>query len=310
MRVVPTRVLIAIAGGALSAILYLAVALSSPGALILAYLAQLPLFLVGLSLGVAPAAIASASGTVIVLAATSLGTAGLYVLLTAGSATLIVRQLLLNRPTDKGGIEWYPPGLLISGLAAAGLACLGLAALYAMGAEGGLEGFIRERLTSMFNALAPDQETRIGAAADTIAHFLPAAMVASWNMMVVVNAVLAQGLLTRFGRALRPSPSLTALWLPRWPTYALIAAAAIAFVPGEIGMLAQNAAIILAIPFVFLGLGVLHAIAGRATARLLLLFLLYMVLVLFGWPVLIVAAIGFIEQWVGLRGRFARPAGN
>lgn len=304
------RVVIAVAGGALSAILYLIVALGSPGAFILAYLAQLPLFLVGLSLGLAPAAIASATGTLVVLAATSLTSAALYVVLTAGAAALVVRQALLNRPGAQGGVEWYPAGLLIAWLTLAGLVLLGIAALYALQAEGGLQGLVRERLTAVFNALAPGQEAEVAPAADLIARVLPGVTIVSWIVMLVVNAALAQGLLVRLGRALRPSPVLAEIWLPRWPAYALIAAIACALLPGEPGMLGQNAAIILAVPFLFLGLGVCHALAGRASARLLLLFLLYMILVLFGWPVLIVAAIGFIEQWVGLRRRFARPSGN
>jgi hypothetical protein len=234
----------------------------------------------------------------------------LYVVLTAGAAVLVVRQALLNRPGAQGHVEWYPAGLLIAWLALAGLVLLGIAALYALGAEGGLYGLVRERLTAVFNALAPGEEVATTPAADLIARVLPGVTIVSWIVMLVVNAALAHGLLVRLGRALRPSPVLADIWLPRWPAYALIAAIACALLPGETGMLGQNAAIIMAVPFLFLGLGVCHALASRASARLLLLFLLYMVLVLFGWPVLIVAAIGFIEQWVGLRRRFARPTGN
>jgi hypothetical protein len=307
---VSSRVLIAVAGGALSAVLYLIVALASPGAFILAYLAQLPLFLVGLSLGLAPAAIASAAGTLVVLAASSLTSAVLYVVLTAGAATLVVRQALLNRPDGRGGVEWYPAGLLIAWLALAGLVLLGAAAVYAIGIEGGLHGLVRERLNAVFNALAPGQEEAVAAAADLVARVLPGVTIVSWIVMLVANAALAQGLLVRVGRTLRPSPALADLWLPRWPSYGLIAAILCALLPGEPGMLGQNAALVLAVPFLFLGLAVCHALAGRTSARLLLLFLLYMVLVLSGWPVLLVAAIGFIEQWVGLRRRFAGPSGN
>ena len=306
----PSRVLIAVAGGVASALFYLVLALGSPGAFILAYLSQLPLFLVGLSLGVAPAAIAGATGTVVVLAATSLATAALYVLLTAGAVTLIVRQALLNRAAPGGGVAWYPPGLLLAWIAAAGLAFLALGALYAMAAEGGLHGLIRDRLIGFFTELAPGQEARVTAAADLVARFLPAATIASWIVMVAVNGALAQGALARFGKALRPSPRMTEIWLPRWPGYALLAAIALSLVPGETGMLAQNAAVILTVPFLFLGLSVLHALAGRASARLLLLFLLYVILVLFGWPALIVAAVGFLEQWIGLRRRFGGPGGQ
>jgi hypothetical protein len=34
----------------------------------------------------------------------------------------------------------------------------------------------------------------------------------------------------------------------------------------------------------------------------------YVVLFMFGWPIPLIAALGFLEQWVGLRQRFAVPA--
>ncbi len=42
-----------------------------------------------------------------------------------------------------------------------------------------------------------------------------------------------------------------------------------------------------------------------------MLVVFYLVLVLFGWPAfLVVAALGFIEQWTGLRRRFAGPCNS
>lgn len=302
----PSRLLIATAGGVLSAIFYLAVALG-PGGFVLPLFAQLPLFLVGLSLGVGPAAVAGTAGTLLILLMSSLATAGAYVALTAGAATLIVRQALLNRPAAQGGIEWYPPGLLLSWVSAAALGFLGIGALYASGAEDGLLGSMRQIVRGVISVLPPEQAARLSPVEDLIARFLPAAFLGWWIVLTAVNGVIAQGALAGFGRALRPSPAMADLWLPSWPGFAMIAAVAASFLPGEIGMLAENAMIILGVPFVFLGLGVLHALAGRIAARALFLAVLYVLLVLLGWPALIVAAIGFIEQWVGLRGRLAPP---
>ena len=60
--------LIAVGGGLLCALLYLSVMSGSTGAIFFTYLSQLPLFLVGLSLGFLPAAIACivAAGTIAV----------------------------------------------------------------------------------------------------------------------------------------------------------------------------------------------------------------------------------------------------
>lgn len=302
----PARLLIAVTGGALSALFHLAVVLGS-GGIVLPLFAQLPLFLVGLSLGVAPAAAAGAVGTIVVLAAGSLATAGTYLVLTAGAAILVVRQALLNRPAADGGVEWYPPGLLLAWLSAAALALLGAAALYAGTTELGLHGQAQELVRGAFAIIAPEHAERVAPAQEVIARFLPAAVLGWWIVMVAVNGMIAQGALASFRRALRPAPPLAELWLPRWPGFALLAALAASLLPGDPGMAAQNAAVILAVPFVFLGLAVFHALAARTALRFLFLFVLYVILVLQGWPALVVAAVGLIEHWVGLRGRFARP---
>jgi len=83
--------------GALSAALYLAVLTGSPGALILAYLAQLPLFAAGLWLGVASAAAAAVTASAALLAAAGLLAAASFAGLYAAPVVLLVRQALLAR---------------------------------------------------------------------------------------------------------------------------------------------------------------------------------------------------------------------
>jgi len=45
---------------------------------------------------------------------------------------------------------------------------------------------------------------------------IPGMIAASWMIMLVANAALAQGLLARFGANWRPSPDLAGLDLPLW----------------------------------------------------------------------------------------------
>src|SRR5260370_24387737 len=63
---------IAVACGGVGAALYLAVMLGTPGGLLLVYLTQLPLFIAGLWLGSAAAALAGLTGLVLLLAASDL----------------------------------------------------------------------------------------------------------------------------------------------------------------------------------------------------------------------------------------------
>ena len=302
--------LIALGGGVLSALFYLSVKLGSPGAVILAYLAQLPLFLVGLWLGVVPAAIASGVAAVAVGAGANLNAAGLYLLLTAGPVLTIVRQGLLSRPgTTAGQVAWYPPGHLAACLAAYGLVMLVGASLFLLGAPGGIEGAARAYLEATLNSMAgPEANPRLDAMIDSLVRFFPAAVVMTWTFMVVINATLAQGVLARFDLNRRPSPEFADMTLPQWLTTGLVLCLLGAMLPGRLGLVAQNAAVILAIPFFFLGLAMIHAISRRVAARGLFLVLFYLILLIFVWPVVLVAGVGFVEQWLALRRRFVPPA--
>jgi hypothetical protein len=84
----------------------------------------------------------------------------------------------------------------------------------------------------------------------------------------------------------------------------MVAAATV--LPGGIGFLALNVALVLSLPFGLAGLSVVHAFASRQTAKVALLVGFYLFLFLFGWPILFLIGLGVIEQWIGLRRRWAR----
>ncbi|MCU0894410.1 MAG: YybS family protein, partial [Rhodospirillales bacterium] len=110
----------------------------------------------------------------------------------------------------------------------------------------------------------------------------------------------------------RPTPEWSKLTVPDWFAWPLVGAAAISLVTGgDAQYLARNAAMILAVPYFFLGLTVVHALARRSAVKGLLLGVFYVVLVLFTLVAgAIVAGLGMIEQWVGLRERIASPPGR
>ncbi len=105
--------------GALGAGLYLTVLTGSPGAMILVYLAQLPLFAAGLWLGIGAAAMAALTASAVLLAAGGVIAAALFAGLYAAPVVLLVRQALLARNGPEGALEWYPPGLLTAWLTGA-----------------------------------------------------------------------------------------------------------------------------------------------------------------------------------------------
>jgi len=303
--------LMAISGGVLSALLYLSIVSGSFGAVILAYLAPLPLLMVGLGLGLRPGLVAGGTAVAVV---SLFG--GVLFGLTYGFANIavtavIMRQALLARTAPDGGLEWYPPALLLVILTSLGLAAIGLAALATLGSDGGLEGAVREFLTIGLGDVAVATAQTGTSMADLVEAFtqvFPAMVVVSWLAMAIINAALAQGVLMRFGRNLRPAMRVSSIELPHWTPMLLAAAGVLALAGGDglIGYLAVNAAIVLLVPFFFAGLAVVHAFAGGRQARTLLLVVFYFFLLVSGWPIALVIGLGVIEQWAGLRRRFSR----
>jgi hypothetical protein len=292
-------------GGLLSGFLYLSAAIGAPGA-ILFNVAQLPLFLAGLGLGVTAGVVASVAGIVMAgLIGGTLAAVG-YAVVNAAPAVLMTRQALLSRSAADGTVKWYPPGLLIAWLTGLGATLFVAATILFSGAEGGLEAYIRTTMVKALEQLAMEKDrARIATLAEGLAPYVPGIVVATWMVIVAVNGALAQGTLVRFGRNLRPKPDIAALELPQWMPLALAVAVLLAWIDvGGLGFIGQNMAFILAVPFFFSGLGVIHALVRKLAGGPLVLVMFYVFLLIFGWSVVLVAGLGLIEQWAGFRRRW------
>jgi hypothetical protein len=293
--------------GALGAALYLAVLTGSPGALILVYLAQLPLFAAGLWLGVSAAGIAGLTSFLVLLAASDIIAAALFAGLYAAPAMMLVRQALLarTRSVPEDPLEWYPPGLLTGWLTGLGLAALA-AALALLGGPGGVESLLRESLAPVVDRFVDESGTARDALTALLALVIPGVVAASWMVMTASNATLAQGVLARFGLAWRPSPDLAALTLPKWITPLLAVAAAATAFGGTARFLGVNVMILLAVPFCLGGLAVLHTASRRLPHPQIPLVAFYVLAGLFGWPLLVIAILGLFDAPLGLRQRLAQ----
>jgi hypothetical protein len=304
--------------GLVAALFYLSVLTGSSGSLILVYLVQLPLFGAGLSLGVKAAAVAAGTATLATAAASGVTAGGLFLVAEALPVVFLVRQALLQRPTEARNPDggWSSPGFLAVSLVLLGSAVLaGAAALLAFepeGFHGSVQHFLAAQLGQLFaeaQATTPGGDAAsVEVAAGEMAKVFPALAVASWLLMMTINGVLAQGALARFALNRRPSPDIATLTVPRWLLPAIVAAALAAVaIPGDLGYLGGNLMPVLAVAYVFAGLGVLHAAARRFAGRIFILIPAYAIL-LAGLPVVLLAACGIIDQWFGLRSRFAAAA--
>jgi hypothetical protein len=301
--------LIAVAGGLAAAVLHLSGEWSLLGALIFALAAPLPLLAVGLSLGLGSAIFASVVALGTIGAVDSIARMGLFAAGNIAPVLIVVRFGLLNRPADDGSIEWYPPGLVLTWLSlycAAAFVVLAVAlGSGPQGLEAGIASYVdgfRQMIAGVQDSTAAD---RMLAALKRVFPFL---VVTWWVIVITVNTHVAQKLLVRTGHAQRPAPDLTTTALPPWLLPAVVAAAAVALVgSGWLGFVATNIALILCVPYFLTGLAVLHAISVRWNGRKAILIAVYLLLLLFGWPLIVVTGLGMMEYWVGLRQRFAAP---
>lgn len=314
-------VALAVSAGAAGALLYLAVAAGGFGAVLLGYLAPLPLFLIGLWAGATAAALAGLVGAILTAILTGSDLAPLAFLATAAIPAALVSATALRETAggdagDEDDFVQGRPGDALMALVAVAAVSFVAAVLLASGEDGGLKGMLSRALASILAQLAglgrsPGSEVEtLGSEAMWMTPALPGIIATSWMLMTVVNGVLAQGALLRFGLNRRPSMRFADLALPRWVPAAFGAAVAGALVlPDPMGFWAVNFALILATPLIFAGLAVAHAFAESRSARPALLVAFYVFLFVFGWPIALLVGLGVIETWTGLsrRLRARRP---
>ncbi len=301
--------LFALASGLISAALVLASQAGNFSLMVLLALAPLPLFAGGLSAGTLTCLAAGLAGAVAVTAGLGTTDGAIYIGVAAAPAAILVRRAL--RPVRQGDAApaWRSGGGLLIWLTALGLLGVVALILYLAVFENGLAATIAER-----TGFPP------GAAA-MVARIAPGLAAALWMGLIAVNGAAAEWVLTRLGRAIRPPLDIRRLGLPLWvgPILMVTGLAGAALRHGTIGMVCLNSAIVLIVPFAFLGLAVIHALAGmwkRGGALAMAAF--YVVLLatpaLFGWPAmlaltLLLAGLGSADQLMDFRGLRGLRAG-
>ncbi|MDG2032980.1 MAG: DUF2232 domain-containing protein [Rhodospirillales bacterium] len=278
---------------------------------LLANFAMLPLIIVGLAYGTRSTAVASLSGVVAVIAFSNLLAGGIYGVTIAAPAWLVVRYGLMSRAPLSGGLQWYPIGNTLAMLTGYGATVLILAALTNFDAEGGFKGAVSNLLGDFFESRIGGSEAAQSALVSRTVNFFPGVALAGWLLLVTVNAVLAQAFLARRGLQVRPTPNYTRLDAPEWLYWALAAAAVLVLVGGEqVAFVGRNLAIVFAAPFFFTGLGIIHLLMRKSPLPFMALSAFYIFITILGWPMLAVAALGFFEQWAGLRQKYGGLAND
>jgi hypothetical protein len=320
--------LVALGAGVASALLNLSPLMSSaPGSLILTALGPLPPLAVGFAMGLYPGALATGIAAVIIAATTKISLGGWFVLTNVLPTVSVLYMALQSQPGPAGARTWYPSGYVLAWLTVLGGLYIVGVAVYFSGTEGGYARIGYELLHEVLARLAvgpPDaggganeaatQVTgQIEAFAQRIAPYLPGVWITCWEILFVANAVLAQGLMVRFGRNIRPPSTLATVALPRWLGGVGAAAIVVSFIPGGVGTVALNVLMALCIPFFFLGLAVIHALARRWRGpgaspflRAAFVTLFYFIILTMVWPAFVLVGIGIVEMLANIRRRLGR----
>jgi hypothetical protein len=290
-----------------------------------------PILAIGLYLGSALAGISAGTAALLILLNFNSISTIFFIAGTGLPALLIVRQALISQPgITPNTLSWYPPGKILAWLTGYGILILGCVAIYFAFSNNALEtasgNFLREifaQILDQSNAnFRSDADrtlvkTLLETAVNRMAPMLAGFLLSIYLLMLIGNATITQSILNRAGISLRPSPSYVTMDLPRWISGALAAALVAAVLPGTIGILGQNAVLILSIPFLLLGLTVIHTLSRRTPNPKMVLAAIYFALFLFvvlvniSLPVLaLLVLLGIAEQWFSLRKRFSAPGAN
>ncbi len=311
-----TTVLIALAAGCASALMFASIISGALISLVLFYLAPLPLMVAGLGWGPLSATIGG------IAAATGLGAIfGLpyciaFVLTVALPAWWLGHLALLGRPVPGAPagngaapvapvMEWYPVGRIL--LWTVGFAALTtMAALLTLGADAAtVTGALRRGLLRIIGArdsipATGDTEQFI----DALVVIAPAAAAVAAMMTLTLNLWLAAKITATSGRLHRPWPDMKGAALPPMTLVALSLALASCFTGGLFAMLGQIISAALMIAYALVGFAVLHTLTLTMKSRAIWLSGTYALVLVIGWPVLAMVVLGLADAVFGFRQRY------
>jgi hypothetical protein len=305
--------LIALAAGAASALMFASIISGALISLLLVYFSPLPLMVAGLGWGPLAATIGGIAAALSVGAIFGPSNCIVFAIMMALPAWWLGHLALLGRPVaidaqpHAAPVEWYPVGRLL--LWIGGFAVLAtMATLFAFGTDAAsITEAMRAELLRAFSPLDAASSDEIRRRVDVFISIAPAAAAGGTMIMLMLNLWLAAKITATSGRMHRPWPTLQGTELPAMTLAALSAAIAFCFTGGLLAILAQTVTSALMLCYTLTGLAVMHTLTLALKRRALWLSCSYALLVLSGgWLVVPLAIVGIADAIFGLRQRFLR----
>jgi hypothetical protein len=309
-------VLIAIAAGSASALMFASIISGALLSLLLFYIAPLPLMVAALGWGPLSASIGGIAAATVLGAIFGLPYCIAFVVMVALPAWWLGHLALLGRPMDNGvspgngaspvapGLEWYPIGRIL--LWITGFATLTtMAALLTLGSDAAtITETMRRGLLRIIGPREPVQAGDFEHLIDALVAIAPAAAVMVTITTLTLNLWLAAKITATSARLHRPWPDLKSLALPPLTLAALCVAIAFCFTGGLLAILAQIVTASLMMAYAFTGFAALHTLTLALKTRALWLSITYAIVVLFVWPIAALMILGLADAIFRLRQRF------
>ena len=290
--------LVGLGAGAAAALLFASIVSGSMAAVILFYLAPLPIMIAALGFTQLSGLIAAASATAALAAFSGLFVIAVAVI--AFGAWWLGYLILLARPVRNGGgagLEWYPLGQLVLWAAVIGTLVVA-AAIPNFGTD---QESLQATLRKIYERIVREPSV-----VDLLVIAVPPAAAVFTTLTTLLNLWLASRVVKISGRLRRPWPDLAALSLPSWSLGLLAFAIVGSFMPDLFGILSGAFAASLLMAFAIAGLAVLHFTTRGMRGRALALTSTYAAALVLGWPVLLLTLAGIADRIFGIRSRFAR----
>jgi hypothetical protein len=201
-------------------------------------------------------------------------------------------------------LEWYPVGRIL--LWVTGFAALTtMAALLTLGTDADtITGTLRRGLLRIIVSSDAASTGEIEQFINALVTIAPAAAAIFAMLTLTLNLWLAAKITATSGGLHRPWPDLKSTALPPMTLVLLFIAIALYFIGGLLAILALIVATALIMAYAFTGFAVLHTLTLALKSRALWLSCAYTVVIVFSWPVLVIAALGLADAVFGLRQRY------
>ncbi|SKA28652.1 DUF2232 domain-containing protein [Consotaella salsifontis] len=307
----PSAILVGLAAGAASALLFAGLVLQSWTAVSLSLAAPIPIYLASLGWGSRAGFVAAAASAIVLALFTGSPYSGMILFASMTLPAAMVGYLAgLARPapasaTDEAGginaapprLDWYPLGRVLVGIAvSAALGCLVVGWLAGYDAEDMAEVVSRTLTSHESGSMEAASEEQIREFSRLVVGMVPFLQPA---VLVVVQACclyISGWIVRRSGRLTRPRDDVpSSVKLPAWTLAALAFAVAASFAPAPVGLLFAVPAGAFLAAFTLAGLAALHRLTRGRAGRGLLLFSSYAAILFLTFPIAIFTVLGIVE---------------